>query len=200
MYFKIIQSMHSFIETERSLWPPKCWTFEFQLSHTVHSKVLIRTGSVQNSRPWQQPNFYFTGFTHTCGFNGVKFPPKCFSEVLSPPFSTLPVIPVNSDNLLVKQKSPGLSIFIPFSWDNPCTLQTVFLRGTHSSLHLELSRFERSCFGCGCRCCRAPFQVRVNPTSFPTACVMRRAVIFLVIFFTVLDPGEFSVSQKKGGS
>ena len=63
-----------------------------------------------------------------------------FAKLYPPPFSTLPVIPVNNDSLLVKQKPLELSVFMSiWAGISPAPYKTIFLLGMAGSFLFKFS-------------------------------------------------------------
>lgn len=174
-----------------------------RLSHYPIKLLHFELKVCRVSDPEKQHQLLLTGFTylHTCGLEGVKFPLKPFCKALSPSFSTLPVIPVNSDNILVKQKSLELSAFMS-SWVGiiPASYKTVFLLGMASSFFFKVSETsltKASCPDDFSRFSEDFLQLkRFAKAWFSLVCTMKKFGILHFFSAYTRHPWEFHVPWK----
>lgn len=125
------------------------------------------------------------------------------AKLYPPPFSTLPVIPVNTDSLLFKQKPLEPSVFMSiWAGISPAPYKTAFLLGMAGSFLFKVSKTslikascldDISCFHQG-----LPQLKRFGKTSFSLVHTMKKFGVLLFSPQTVQGVSESFMWSGKG--
>lgn len=169
---------------------PQFWAVHVPKFFTLSTQTSkFWTKSVQCVRPWKT-TLTFTYQFHLPShlwFARCQIASEAFLQRLyPPPFSTLPVIPVNNDSLLVKQKPLELSVFMSiWAGISPAPYKIVFLLEMAGSFLFKVSEtslIKASCLDDFSWFYQGLSQLkRFGKTSFSLVHTMK---IFGILFFS----------------